>query len=163
MFDLQKKKQGNNNLWDTYTRSIFFLDLLILFHSVASLSPQEAKYSSKLSLQTSQMNAWLAPHVYSGSVGVKWVHGGSYSRHWVTNIHVGCNSCGCVLSPNEAWVGCHLLKPNRVSPPWMVPGTHRGEHVWAKFQPHPAPDINSSGVWFGICSRTAADLHRSYR
>lgn len=71
---------------------------------------------------------------------MKWAHSGAYSRHWATNIHIGCNSCGRIFNPNEAWVECHLLKPNQdfpagARPPWtggksgLNPGD-RVAHIW---------------------------------
>lgn len=71
---------------------------------------------------------------------MKWAHSGAYSRHWATNIHIGCNSCGRIFNPNEAWVECHLLKSNQdfpagARPPWtggksgLNPGD-RVAHIW---------------------------------
>lgn len=67
---------------------------------------------------------------------MRWAHSGAYSRHWATNIHIGCNSCGCIFNPNEAWVECHLLKPNRhfptgARPPWRgnKSGPNLGDRV----------------------------------
>lgn len=106
---IEKKKTGRQA---THTDHIFF-QLTLCLQAI----PQKAKQSQRWSLLVaSQGDASPSILVYSRSVRVKLVHSGSYSGNRVTDIHIGCNSCGCVFSPNEAWVEYHLLKPNQDFP-----------------------------------------------